>query len=389
MRARAFNFCFVALVMAAVALTLGSTLLLRAALCMAIMLILSLLSVSLAYATARITLPSRALTLTRGERAAGEVKLDYFSLLPMGSLAYSLDTGRTLRFGGAPFASSKKRMAIEAPHVGVYPYGSGTLYMTDVFNLFVFSKRFTFDDAFITVMPASFETDKPENRSLNTGAGTVRLSDDADEPNGIREWVQGDLLKRVHWKLSSKTWNPIDQSIRPIVKTYEEATRPDILVLPDLSLIDAPDETVSLLRDGICEGALSLCRAVVEGGETVRLMLCTEESREYAASGSEALREFALALANASFGSLVSFETLAGEAMRRVGTTSAVAFVTTRLDERVTDMLIKLRGYSGMNVSVLYVCESASSHGALSQARLEAVGIPVMRHIPAVKGASA
>ena len=106
MRARAFNFCFVALVMAAVALTLGSTLLLRAALCMAIMLILSLLSVSLAYATARITLPSRALTLTRGERAAGEVKLDYFSLLPMGSLAYSLDTGRTLRFGGAPFASS-------------------------------------------------------------------------------------------------------------------------------------------------------------------------------------------------------------------------------------------------------------------------------------------
>ena len=52
-------------------------------------------------------------------------------------------------------------------------------------------------------------------------------------------------------------------------------------------------------------------------------------------------------------------------------------------------MLIKLRGYSGMNVSVLYVCESAGSHGALSQARLEAVGIPVMRHIPTVKGASA
>ena len=380
MRARTLNFLFVTLVMAIIALTLGSALLLRAAVCMGIMLALSFISAILCRATATLKMNSGAFTTRRGQRASAEMELSFVSILPMGSLAFALDGGRLLRFGALPFMSYKRRITIDAPHVGVFPYGSGTLYMTDVFNLFVFSKRLVFDKAYFTVLPVSFPADKPENHSGEEGEGEVRFSDDADEPSGIREWVQGDLLKRVHWKLSCKTYDPVEQNLKLIVKTYEEATRPDILILPDLCLFDAPDETNALLHDGILEGAYSLCHAVINGGDTVRLVLCGNNNQELVGASEENMGEIALALARAEFDSITSFDRLVSEAMRRVGTTSTVVFVTARLDERSAELLLRLKSFSGMTVAVMYVTDSLTNLNSLQQARLEAAGICVTRH---------
>ncbi|MBQ9407836.1 MAG: DUF58 domain-containing protein [Clostridia bacterium] len=389
MRARTLNFLFVGLVIAAIAVTIGSALLLRIAVCMASMLVLSLLSVALTYISAKISFSSFSLTITHGQRVSTEMMLYYATFLPMGSLAYAVDNGRTLRFDAFPFVKYKKKYAIDAPHVGVYLYGSGTLYMTDVFNLFVFSKRFDFSGALVTVLPASFDTDRPENRSREAGSGEVRLSDDAEEPSGIRDWVDGDLLKRVHWKLSIKNYNPIDQSITPVVKTYEEATRPEILILPDLSMPDATAETVAALRDGILEGAYALSCRIVETGDTLRLVLQQNIVAEYVAAAREDLNGIALALARAEFQSFFNFEALAREAMRRIGTSSTVAFVTARLDERVAELLIRLKSFSGMNIFVMLVTdEETGRQSALSQARLEDADIPVMRHILRAKEAA-
>lgn len=381
MRARTLNFIFIGLVITVIAVTIGSALLLRIAVCMAAMLLMSLISVGLCSISAKIDFPSFALNITRGQRVGAEMTLRFGSLLPMGSLAYSFDNGKTLRFGAYPFVKYKKKFLVDAPHVGIYPYGSGKLFMTDVFNLFVFSRQFDFSGAVVTVLPASFDTPKPENHSREAGEGEVHLSDDADEPSGIREWIEGDLLKRIHWKLSIKNYNPVDQSIKPIVKTYEEAARPEILILPDLSQPDATAETVAALRDGILEGAYSLCREIVESGDTIRLVLYQNSVTEHVCASREDLGSSALALARAEFGSFVTFESLAREAMRRIGTTSTAVFVTARLDERVAEILVRLKSFSGMSIAVLLISENiGDDQSALSQARLEDCGIMISQH---------
>ncbi len=378
-----------ATVIALIALTLGSALLLRCALCMAIMLLLSLFSMLLAYFTMRLDAPGKALSVLRRQTAENEMRLSFISILPLGGVVFVSELGRTLHFGCMPFARHTRTLKTACPHVGVFPWGSGTLYFTDVFNLFVFSRRFDKSDMTLTVLPRAFRTDKPENRSREAGNGEVRLVDDADEPSGVRDWVEGDLLKRVHWKLSMKSYDPVSGGIKPIVRTYEEATRPDILVLPDLSLLDAPDERAAMLRDGVCESALSVCRAVVEGKDAARLVLCRGEVSEFATGSRESLTEAATALAQTDFSGIVPFESLISEAMRRVGVTSTAVFVTTRVDERCADMLVRLRGYSGMNVAVLFVSESINDQSALLQAKLETSGISVKQYIPGNRGVSA
>ena len=386
MRARSLNFIFVGLVMSAIALTLGSPLLLRAAVCMGIMLVLALCSLCIARFSAKLRIPVMQISVIRGRHAETDVSLKYASVLPLGSVAYATDAGRTLKFGCFPFADNNKKLIIESPHVGVFPWGSGTLYMTDVFNLFVFTKRFDLPQAQITVLPRSFDMEAIENRSREAGEGEVRLVDDADEPSGIREWVDGDLIKRIHWKLSMKSFNPDAGTIKPYVKTYEEASRPDILIIPDLSRIDALDERAALLWDGVCEATLSVCRAVVEAVDTARLVICQNDVRELTINSKETLAAAARALATSDNESLVGFEALASEAMRRVGTTATAVFVTTRIDERVTDMLIRMHSYSGLNVAAVFVSENVTTRGSLLQTKLETSGINVKLFIPDDKG---
>ena len=381
MRARTLNFLFVTLVTTVIALTLGSGLLLRAAVCMAVMLLLALISALLTLFTARILYTGKNFSVQRGRQASTLVQFRFASILPMGSLVYVLDTGLALHFGAFPFAAYTRRLALPTEHVGVFHYGSGTLYITDLFNLFVLSKRFCFDSATMTVLPSSFETPRPENSSIETGAGSVRFSDNAEEPSGIREFMEGDLLKRIHWKLSYKTYDPFNQNVSPLVKTYEEAVRPDILVIPDLTRIEATEETQAVLRDGICEGTLSLCRAVIEGGDTVRLLLYKSVSEEIPASLGDDLKNLALQLARAEFENLVTFDALIGEAMRRAGTTSSVVFVTARLEEHTAEMLLRMKSFSGMNIELMYIADHVDSQVNRLQTRLEAAGISVTRQL--------
>ncbi len=389
MRARTYNFIFVGVVCALIALTLSSALMLSIAVCMGVMLLLSLASAVAAYVSVKVAVDARRLNVPRGQKVEGGVGLRFVSVLPLGSVAFVSDTGRTLRFGTFPFVRYVKKLAVDTLHVGVFPWGGGKVYLTDVFNLFVFSRRVDAGDAFITVLPRAFETEKPENHAREADIGEIRLSDDADQPSGIRDWAEGDLLKRVHWKLTMKNYDPVQQSVKPLVKTYEEAVRPDILVLPDLTGVEALDERAFLLRDGVCEAALSLCKAVVEGKETVSLLLCNGDTREIKASSPEGLSEIALSLARERFDAMIAFESLVSEAMRRVGTTLTAVFVTTRLNERDADMLMRLRSFSGMNVAAMFVTDVLTTRASLIQARLEAGGIPVRLCIPGGKEGSA
>ncbi len=380
MKQKTYNFLFITALLALIAVTVGSALLLKAAVCMAAMAVLALISVIGAYATLKVSTQEADFVLERGSIKPFSVRIRYAFPLPVGNIALKTDKGETFYADVLPFRNADIVRRIKYPHVGIYKNSGGTVYITDVFGLFVLKKRLSEFRGNITVLPVSFETDKPNTTLVDSGAGKVRMQDDASQPSGVRQWVEGDLLRRIHWKLTMKIYNPHDTEMKPFVKTYDEQTRPETLIIPDLSQIDAIDERARSLRDGICDCAYSVAKLLLDEHEPVRLVLRHLEGSEvYGAQESDA-GVFASALAAADFSEESDFADLVTEAMRRIELTSAVVFVTTRLNARIADMLIRLKNYSALSVTAIYVADTLRSEVSALTSKLEASDIPVRIH---------
>ena len=375
MRTRTLNFIFAMLTMGAIALTAGSALLLRAAVCMLVMLLCALVTSLSALFTVDVRVSSARGRVERGGKADARVSIRFFSLLPLGQAAFVSDTGQTVRSGGMPFVRYESAVHIDCPHVGVFSPGGGSVYVTDMFNLFVFYRRVPDPKSEILVLPKAFQTDVPRPETRLAVNGEVRLQDDASEPADVREWIEGDPLKRLHWKLTMKSLDPAKVNVKPFVRTYEEAVRPDMLVIPDLSQPDAEDERAAFLRDGVCESALSVCLAALNAGQPFRLILCEDGIREESAENAQQLPSIAAAMAKVRFDTIIPFETLAAQAMRRVGTTGAAVFITHSLNPRDAESLSRLRTFCGMTVSVRLIAPKGSYEA--QRARLQAAGVEV------------
>ncbi|MBR5258448.1 MAG: DUF58 domain-containing protein [Clostridia bacterium] len=376
MRRRTVNFLAAAATIAVIALTLGSRLLLMGAVCMGLMLILALVSLLPALATLDVTSSQSGERVRRGEEIRLKLFFSFKGILPIGSAAYQADAGMSARFGGAPFCRYERQCVLPAAHVGVFNAGEGRVYITDVFNLFVFSRKISAGSVSYTVLPMGFETERPEHSLRESGSGEVHLSDDANEPAGVREWIKGDALKRVHWKLSTRYVDPYTSAFKPYVKTYEEAARPEVLVLPVTAGLFGNDEETLNRKDGVCECALSVCRACLKAGESVRLLGLNEGSNEIFAASEDDVPRMEDMLAHIAAAGDTQLKTAVSEVMRRSQTTSAAVLVASALNGGEADMLVRLRMYSSLGVSLVYV-RGVPGENDETLSRLDAAGVSV------------
>ena len=214
----------------------------------------------------------------------------------------------------------------------------------------------------------------------------MRLQDDVAEPSSVRDWAEGDPLKRIHWALTMKTYDPLTGEWNPQIKTYDEAVRPDLLILPDLSRPKTSEEEARTLIDALCDAALSVC-ASAPADQTVRLVLLEDRLTEVSGTSNDGSTDFALALAKAHFDTSRSFDTLASEAMRRLGTTGAAVFVISSLTEKNARSILRLRAYSGLRICVVTTAGNALSDPM--SARLEASDILLLPFVSPEKEGSA
>lgn len=105
MKPRTSSFIFIMLLVAVIALTIGSPVLLSAAICMLVMLVLALASVATALLTLRARVVCAATRLLRGEKAAYQAEVSFRSILPVGDIVVNVAGGAgtdSIRFGGMP-----------------------------------------------------------------------------------------------------------------------------------------------------------------------------------------------------------------------------------------------------------------------------------------------
>ena len=160
-----------------------------------------------------------------------------------------------------------------------------------------------------------------------------------------------------------------------MVKTYDEAARPDILLLPDLSQADAKEKDALNLLDAVCDATASAARELMLHNEQVRLII---DGNEF--SSDLGLMREALACARVREGS--AFEEAAAETLRRMGRTGEAVFILTRLTLRDADLLIRLKNAAAMRVVLIWVTDLRLRETRRLREKLEAGGVEVAIYNP-------
>ena len=362
--------------MALVALTIGSSALLRIAVCMLIMLILSLISAVWGLLTAKVSFAVDNKRIERGSSVNYRMQAVYTSLLPLGSLIFVSGDGRESVFEMLPFKRQTVTAARSFKHRGVYRMGEGRIYVFDMFALFALSKKVSAESESIMVVPRKIDFEAPELNTVEIGPETrKRFQDDASAPSGVRDWRDGDSLKRVHWKLTMKTFDPSLRNLRPMVRTYDEAARPDTVVLCDLTRIDAVDEWVKYAQDGVCEAAFAAVCSLIENENRVLMVLPGNNRMEIEGENALEEEEFLNALATAEFDAEEPFEQAIYESARHPERTGMVIAVTAKMTMRVVDALTRIGKMTGIRMMAVWITDQRRSDTDELLSRLEAAGV--------------
>ena len=337
---------------------------------LALLVLLSLASVLWALATVRVQMRGVKPRVERGEAMMTVFTVRHASLLPVASLRIqfsapsAFSAAQEISVSIPPFKSRTFRYMVRCPHRGSYEVGVSRLRAKDMFGMFALSRRSGMQAMRVDVLPRARDAAFMELKAGDVGPELrSRASEDAASPSDVRKWQEGDVLKKVHWKLTMRRREMM-------VRTFEESSRPDTLIVPDLSEISAlPDQALSM-EDCVCEVCLAQAKAQLEEGYPVRMPLQSARPSEVSGQFPQDFAMFADALMRVRFDSPYPYEQVQMQMLRRTTRTGGCVLVTPKLTTRVADMALKL-ARSGVRVKLVWVTDNRSDQSLEMVERLK------------------
>ena len=258
-------------------MSLGGRMLYLSAVFGVLTLLFSLLTVLIArrrlHVRCRLTTPS----VPRGEYMQAELAFDYKRLPPISPVLVIVRGGDKLYECAYERFPARAQISLPAPHVGVVDVGIESWVFSDIFGLFEIRVRGG-ETAQCLALPRDFEVEALHFLSSDDGRALPnRTSEDLSSPDDTRAYRAGDPLKRVHWKLSARRRELT-------VRRYETPAPPDTLILMDCTLPGAADESEenrAILRDTLCETALSVAMMQSRDDSPVRMPFYGERTAEF------------------------------------------------------------------------------------------------------------
>ena len=325
------------------ALSLGGRVFYLASWALALMILYSLASLLLSTRLLSVSQFLDDIKAERGEKTRLSITLQNRSLLPIAPPEMILDLPEgenTLSFEPGFTRRKTAGFPIFLPHVGVAAAGIKTMYLRDIFHLFRMKKRVGQKTPQVVVLPRPFDVEKLQSAQRDDGRALPnQTTEDITAPDDVRAFRQGDPMKRIHWKLSSR-------KRELLVRRFELPAPPDTLVLLDcfdpIGFEGVPDG-LSRLKDTLTETALAVARMQMEGGNPVRLPLYGARTGEFKADRAGSLSLLQEELAYQIFRGGEPFDKVLHVELRRMRRTGATIVITTRLDAQIVEGVKHIR----------------------------------------------
>jgi uncharacterized protein (DUF58 family) len=377
---RAAAFLFAALTLLVVALSTGSSVYYMLLSAMLLLIAFSLLSSLLALWTVRVSIEKSAVKVERGARVSVRLRMRHFGVLPVKAFLVTLvsperaDARHVFELFARPLVERSYEYMLPCPHRGVYAIGVDSIAIEDYFELFSFKRklRATYE---VTVMPHVQTRPSLTLNSGDTGPEFLsRRTEDAASPSGVRAWLEGDPLKKIHWKLSIR-------KRELMVRTYEESARPDTLILLDLMSVGGMETFALSIEDCLCEAAASIAAAQLDAMYPVKMPLSCAVPTEVVGQSPHDRERFVDALSRVRFDAPHTYEQVLALEFRRMQRTGGVVLITSRLTARVADSAFMMYRM-GLRVCVVYISDAKRNETEELISRMSQTGIDVEKINP-------
>ena len=243
-------------------------LLLIVVLCIPVLLFLSLLIMALGV---RIKTECDNTVITTGDKAVIRLRISNYSILPVNQIKlyvryknsfFSAADKSELAFSAKPFSKTYYNLEFDSKHAGNVQITIKKARIIDYFGLFTLpvkaKRKFT-----VAFLPKLCEPEFKLRRNIYTlsEADTYSKDKPGDDPSeifAIRDYVDGDKINRIHWKLSSK-------QNKFMVKDYGLPICESVLLLPELIAYQKTETDLNLV-DTVLEVIFSLSHRFIESG---------------------------------------------------------------------------------------------------------------------------
>ena len=325
----------------------------------------------------------------RGEVRRGDTMMIIFtvrhaSLLPVSSINLEMSVPsafaptQEISVYTPPFVTNTFRHMILCSHRGLYQAGVTAVSVSDIFGLFRFTRRRQKGTLPMQVRPLVSDANALDLGSSDMGPETRSYStEDNASPSDTRKWIQGDELKKVHWKLSLR-------KRELMVRTFEESARPDTLIIPDLSEITALKDERLTFEDSICEVCLGSAKAQLEAGYPVRVPLTSSAPSEIALQSVADLENLSDAMMRVKFDSPYGYEQVLMLMLARMQRTGGAILVTSRLSTRIADIAMRMQR-SGIATRVMWIADDAREESLEMLERIKMIGVETCRVNPWIR----
>lgn len=255
---------------------------------MVIMIVSPFLSIIMAFILRRFTDVSiiSAINSTGGEYARQNERAYFYIKISNPTPFVSLDTIVKLKIKNTFFETegfhkismpirmmkgSKVEIPVLATLPGIIELNVEKIYIKDLMGFVRLKKKIT-SDARVAVMPEiigeyNYDRTALEQGSLESEESSKKGNDFSDVQE-IREYIPGDKLMSIHWKLSAK---------RDILMVKDRASMSDRQLVALVELVKNNSNQLNM----ILSSAYTLINQIVSDGTTVRLMYWSESRFEY------------------------------------------------------------------------------------------------------------
>ena len=199
-----------------------------------------------------------------GKSTTYKLKVSNTSLLPfptieitfVGETTLFSSELETMRFNIKANSNIEREFVLQCRYRGIYPVGIAHLKMRDMLNVFCITSS-EFQNRNIWVLPKITHLERfklfprahGELISLNSA-----MQELPDSLNEIREFAQGDSLKRIHWKISAR-------HRKLFVHELEQSTETHTLLFLDTQKGTSGFEENIIVEDKLIEALVSIARS--------------------------------------------------------------------------------------------------------------------------------
>lgn len=248
-----------------------------------------------------------------------------------------------------PLSKKDYELTFECKYRGYYEFGIDSIYIGDLLGLF-YIKHQILTPKCITVYPRIIPLNKFAVINSNTG-DTEKLGRSNYEDNTMisdtRKYVQGDSIKKIHWKLSAKR-----QEL--LVRNYDNSLETAVNIIVDLTCNNYSNKENALIEDAVIESAIAVVHFCLKNFIPVQLIYFNEHMVTHYAKNMFDFDELYTVLFQMQFDQTVQFDEVVKLTQEVAIEDVDIVLVTANLNQMLYTQIYNLAEL-GKSVILIYV----------------------------------